>query len=67
MFVGVLCLIPCIIMSVWTSHPDQLPISAAYASYFINYMCLGTAPLIMSWVSDLYEPFNTCALVLMEG
>ncbi|SMR51231.1 unnamed protein product [Zymoseptoria tritici ST99CH_1E4] len=50
---GVICLIPCIVMSVWTSHPTQLPISAAYASYFINFMCLGTAPLIMSWLSDL--------------
>jgi MFS family permease len=40
-------------MSIWTSHPDRLPISAAYASYFLNYMCLGTAPLIMSWLSDL--------------
>ncbi|KUI66355.1 putative transporter SEO1 [Cytospora mali] len=25
----------------------------AYASYFISYLCLGTAPLIMSWLSDL--------------
>lgn len=50
---GVIGLIPCIIMSIWTSHPAAVPISAAYASYFINYLCLGTAPLIMAWIADL--------------
>ncbi|CCC11109.1 unnamed protein product [Sordaria macrospora k-hell] len=52
---GVIGLIPCIIMSVWTSHPDTTPVSAAYASYFMTYMSLGTAPLIMSWLSDIPE------------
>lgn len=46
-------LIPAITMSVWTSHPDQISLSAAYASYFINYMVLGTAPLIFSWLADM--------------
>lgn len=41
-------------MSIWTSHPTSVPISAAYASYFINYIALGTAPLIFAWLSDLY-------------
>lgn len=50
---AVIGLIPCIIMSVWTSNPGSTPLSAAYASYFISYMALGTAPLIMSWLSDL--------------
>lgn len=50
---GLICLIPCIIMSIWTRHPTSVPIAAAYASYFINYMALGTAPLIFAWVSDL--------------
>lgn len=40
-------------MSIWTSHPDSVGLSTAYASYFINYLCLGTAPLIFSWLSDL--------------
>lgn len=50
---GIIGLVPCIIMSIWTLHPSKLPISAAYASYFISYMTLGTAPLIFAWVSDL--------------
>ncbi|KAJ8075123.1 hypothetical protein PM082_019450 [Marasmius tenuissimus] len=41
-------LIPCIIMSVW-----DVPVGAKYFSYFISYLCLGTAPLIFAWVSDL--------------
>ncbi|KAK4499541.1 hypothetical protein PRZ48_010057 [Zasmidium cellare] len=50
---GVIGLIPCIVMSIWTSHPSSVAISAAYASYFINYLALGTAPLIFAWLSDL--------------
>ncbi|CAK1363658.1 Pantothenate transporter liz1 [Cercospora beticola] len=50
---GIIGLIPCIIMSIWTSHPTSVPVSAAYASYFINYVALGTAPLIFAWLSDL--------------
>lgn len=46
-------LIPAIAMSIWTSHPSSTPLSTAYASYFISYLCLGTAPLIFSWLSDL--------------
>ncbi|KAK5952411.1 hypothetical protein OHC33_006454 [Knufia fluminis] len=46
-------LIPAIAMSIWTSHPGSVGLSTAYASYFINYLCLGTAPLIFSWLSDL--------------
>lgn len=42
-----------IIMSVWTTHPQSTPLSAAYASYFIQRMALGTAPLIWAWLSDL--------------
>lgn len=40
-------------MSIWTSHPTSVALGAAYASYFINYMALGTAPLIFAWLSDL--------------
>lgn len=46
-------LIPGIIMSIWTSHPRNISLSAAYASYFINYMVLGTAPLLFSWLADM--------------
>ncbi|KAI9842551.1 MAG: hypothetical protein M1837_007064 [Sclerophora amabilis] len=50
---AVIGIVPCIIMSVWTRHPTSVSISAAYASYFINYVALGTAPLIFSWLSDI--------------
>ncbi|KAJ5127926.1 hypothetical protein N7448_008705 [Penicillium atrosanguineum] len=50
---AVIGIIPCIIMSIWTSHPNTVALSAAYASYFISYICLGTAPLIFAWLSDL--------------
>lgn len=52
--VAVIGLVPCTIMSVWTAHPDDTPLSAAYASYFMTYMSLGTTPLVMSWLSDLF-------------
>jgi hypothetical protein len=50
---AVIGIVPCIIMSVWTSDPVNTPLSAAYASYFMTYLSLGTAPLVMSWLSDL--------------
>ncbi|KAJ4394472.1 hypothetical protein N0V93_003690 [Gnomoniopsis smithogilvyi] len=50
---AVIGLVPAIAMSVWTRHPTSTPIGAAYASYFISYFSLGTAPLIMAWLSDL--------------
>lgn len=50
---GVIGLIPAIAMSIWTRNPGSTPIATAYASYFLSYLVLGTAPLIMSWLSDL--------------
>lgn len=50
---AVVGLVPAVVMSIWTRRPDSTPIAAAYASYFMSYVCLGTAPLIMSWLSDL--------------
>ncbi|CAG8150192.1 unnamed protein product [Penicillium salamii] len=50
---AVIGIIPCIIMSAWTANPASVALSAAYASYFISYICLGTAPLIFAWLSDL--------------
>ncbi|KAJ5760323.1 Major facilitator superfamily domain general substrate transporter [Penicillium odoratum] len=63
---GVIGIIPCIIMSIWTSHPDAVPLSAAYASYFISFICLGTAPLIFAWLSDLI-PQDPEARTLIVG
>ncbi|KAK7448464.1 hypothetical protein VKT23_013726 [Stygiomarasmius scandens] len=45
---AVIGVVPCIIMSVW-----NVPLGAKYFSYFISYLCLGTAPLIFAWISDL--------------
>ncbi|KAJ5873859.1 Major facilitator superfamily domain general substrate transporter [Penicillium soppii] len=50
---AIIGIIPCIIMSIWTANPASVALSAAYASYFISYICLGTAPLIFAWLSDL--------------
>lgn len=46
-------IIPCLIMSIWTSNPSSIPLWAVYASYFMSFICLGTAPLIFAWLSDL--------------
>jgi hypothetical protein len=48
-----IALVPLITMSVWTRHPGTVSLAAPYASYFINFMVLGTAPLIFSWLADL--------------
>ena len=63
---AVLGLIPCIIMSFWTSNPNSMSMSATYVSYFIMYMCQGTSPLIFSWLSDLV-PRDSEARTLMVG
>ncbi|KAK4210768.1 putative transporter [Rhypophila decipiens] len=63
---AVIGLIPCTIMTIWTAHPDSTPLSAAYASYFMLYLSLGTAPLVMSWLSDLL-PHDSEARTLIVG
>lgn len=63
---AVIGLIVSIMMSVWTQHPDTTPLSVAYASYFILYMCQGTAPLIFSWLADLL-PQDPEARTLVVG
>lgn len=45
-------LIPNIIMIIWTRQPVSVGISAAYASFFISYITLGTAPLIFCTYTD---------------
>jgi hypothetical protein len=49
----VAALIPGSIMSAWTRHPGSVGRSAAYAAYFLNYMVLGTAPLLFAWLADM--------------
>lgn len=63
---AVIGIITCIIMSVWTSHPESTGLAAAYASYFIAFTCLGTAPLIFAWLSDLI-PQDPEARTLVVG
>lgn len=48
-----IALAPLITMSVWTHHPSSVSLAAPYAAFFIQYMTLGTAPLIFSWLADL--------------
>lgn len=64
---AVIGLVPAIIMSIWTRHSDSTPISAAYASYFISYMCLGTAPLIMAWLSDILPRDPEARTLILGG
>ena len=49
-----IALIPGIILINWISHPLAVNLSAAYGAYFLNYMVLGTAPLIFAWLADMY-------------
>ncbi|KAK4183189.1 putative transporter [Podospora australis] len=63
---GIIGLIPCIIMTIWTSHPATTPISSAYASYLMTYLSLGTGPLIIAWLSDLL-PQDSEARTLIVG
>ncbi|KAK4224025.1 putative transporter [Podospora fimiseda] len=63
---GVIGLIPSIIMSVWTAHPDTTPIFYAYAGYLMTFLSLGTAPLVMSWLSQLL-PQDSEARTLIIG
>ncbi|KAL6245045.1 hypothetical protein RBB50_007820 [Rhinocladiella similis] len=61
-----IALIPGIIMSIWTRHPEALGLAAAYSSYFLNYMVLGTAPLIFAWLADIL-PQDSEARPLIVG
>lgn len=58
----VLGLIPGIIMSIWTSEPNKVSLSAAYAGYFMNYVVLGTAPLLFSWLADM-QVLSKCRVI----
>ncbi|KAK4209210.1 major facilitator superfamily domain-containing protein [Rhypophila decipiens] len=52
-FESLVAAIPGIIMTIWTRQPLTTPLSAAYASYFISFMCGGGSVLLLSWASDL--------------
>lgn len=53
-------------MSVWSAHPTTTPIGTAYASYFITFTAMGTAPLIFAWLADLL-PQDPEARTLIVG
>ncbi|KAK5658060.1 hypothetical protein OQA88_2616 [Cercophora sp. LCS_1] len=63
---AVIGLVPSVIMSKWTSDAEGTPLYAAYASYLMTYLSLGTAPLVMSWLSDLL-PQDSEARTLIVG
>lgn len=50
---GLLGVLVCVMMTVWTQKPGSSPLSLAYAGYFLAYIPLGTAPLIFAWLSDM--------------
>ncbi|KPM45127.1 hypothetical protein AK830_g1373 [Neonectria ditissima] len=46
--------IPGIIMTIWTRHPDTVPLAAAYASYFITYGVQASGLILLAWFTDMY-------------
>ncbi|KAK6214109.1 hypothetical protein LQW54_004711 [Pestalotiopsis sp. IQ-011] len=59
-------LIPCILMTIWTTHPDTTSLATAYAGYFLCFLSLGTAPLLFAWVADIL-PQDAEARTLIVG
>lgn len=53
-------------MSVWSSHPTTTPLATAYASNFILFTAMGTAPLIFAWLADIL-PHDPEARTLIVG
>jgi hypothetical protein len=51
---GVIGAIPGIIMTIWTRHPNSVPIAAAYASYFITYAVQASGLILLAWFTDMY-------------
>ncbi|KAH6975212.1 major facilitator superfamily domain-containing protein [Ilyonectria sp. MPI-CAGE-AT-0026] len=47
-------IIPAVIMTIWTRHPDQVPLAAAYASYFITYAVQASGLILLAWFTDMY-------------
>jgi MFS family permease len=63
---GLIGVMVCIMMTIWTSQPGSTPLAVAYAGYFIAHLALGTAPLIFAWLSDLL-PKDPEARTLITG
>ncbi|KAF6830192.1 pantothenate transporter [Colletotrichum plurivorum] len=63
---AVIGLAVCIAMSVWSTHPTTTPLGTAYASFFIIFTAMGTAPLIFAWLADLL-PQDPEARTLIVG
>ncbi|KAM0424554.1 hypothetical protein ACHAPT_010270 [Fusarium lateritium] len=59
-------LIPAIIMTIWTRKPDSVPISAAYASYFMTYMVQASGLILLTWFTDMF-PGEPEARALIVG
>ncbi|KAH7141478.1 major facilitator superfamily domain-containing protein [Dactylonectria estremocensis] len=47
-------IIPAVIMTTWTRHPDTVSLSAAYASYFITYGIQASGLILLAWFTDMY-------------
>ncbi|KAI8664409.1 MFS domain-containing protein [Fusarium keratoplasticum] len=59
-------LIPAIIMTIWTRNPDSVPLSAAYASYFMTYMVQASGLILLAWFTDMF-PGEPEARALIVG
>ncbi|KAH6889626.1 major facilitator superfamily domain-containing protein [Thelonectria olida] len=58
--------IPGIIMTIWTRHPNSVPIAAAYASYFITYAVQASGLILLAWFTDMF-PQDPEARALIVG
>ncbi|KAF4455571.1 major facilitator superfamily transporter [Fusarium albosuccineum] len=51
---GTIGLIPAIIMTIWTRNPNNVPLNAAYASYFMTYTVQASGLILLAWFTDMY-------------
>ncbi|KAH6972066.1 major facilitator superfamily domain-containing protein [Ilyonectria sp. MPI-CAGE-AT-0026] len=63
---SIIGIVPAIIMTVWTNKSDQVPLSAAYASFFLAYTCQAGGNILMAWLADLL-PQDPEARTLIVG
>ncbi|KAF5007578.1 hypothetical protein FDECE_6109 [Fusarium decemcellulare] len=59
-------LIPAIIMTIWTRNPNNVPLNAAYASYFMTYTVQASGLILLAWFTDMY-PQDPEARALVVG
>ncbi|KAG7109192.1 MFS transporter PfmaC like protein [Verticillium longisporum] len=54
----VIALIPAVTMTTWTWNSENVPLNAAYASFFIANTCLAGGNIFMAWLAELlpHEP-----------